>query len=194
MNNILTKELKDALKQHEGVKEHPYLDSKRILTIGIGNNVSKAENFMALNLLDAKDGHTLSVEEKESLYAQIMSDIQSNSFSEKNYSQYHVPTAEIENKFNQQLEQSYHELERKIPDFQALPISVQQALLDMQFNMGNSAFQPTAQTIQGRTYLGWPKLFDAIKRHDWSTAAKESRRKDVQPDRNQWTYNKFIQA
>ncbi len=194
MDKVLTTELKEAIKQHEGIKSNLYLDSKGILTIGIGNNVSKLANFMELNLTDIKDGHTLTAAEKESLFSQIMSDVNSKTFHEKNYSQYHVAASEIENKFNHQLEQSYRELERKIEGFQTLPIPAQQALLDMQFNMGNTAFQPSARTVRGHLYLGWPKLFDAINRHDWASAAQESRRKDVQSSRNLWTYNKFIQS
>lgn len=193
MNKVLTKELRDALKQHEGFKQHPYLDSKGILTIGIGNNVNTLKNFLALEFIDTKDGHTLTNNEKEALYTNIMADVGEKTFSEKIYARYQVPNTHIENKFNQQLEQSYHELEKKIQDFKTLPIPVQQALLDMQFNMGNAAFQLHSNTVAGRTYSGWPKLFDAIKRHDWTTAAKESRRLDVQASRNQWTYNKFIQ-
>ena len=184
MNKVLTQELKDTLKHHEGIKEHAYLDSKKILTIGIGNNVSKLENFMALNLIDAKNGHTLSNAEKETLHSQMMTDIKAGTFSEKNYSQYHVPISEMESKFNQQLEQSYHELERKIPDFQTLPIPAQQALLDMQFNIGTPKFSQTE----------WPKLFAAVVNKDWATAAQESHRKDIQQSRQDWTYNKFLQA
>ena len=194
MNNLLTEELKNALKKHEGIKEHPYLDSKGILTIGIGNNVSKRENFMALNLLDSKDGHALSTAEKESLYAQIMSDVQAGTFVEKNYSQYQVPTAEIESKFNQQLEQSYRELERKFQNFQTLPIPAQQALLDMQFNMGDAAFQARSHVVGARIYSGWPKLFNAINNRDWKAAAAQSHRRDVQPSRNNWTRDLFLQA
>lgn len=184
MKKVLTQELKNALKQHEGIKNHAYLDSKGILTIGIGNNVSKRENFMALNLINTKDGHTLSPTEKENLYTQIMDDIALKKFSEGNYSQYCLMDAEIENKFNQQLEQSYHELERKIPDFQTLPIPAQQALLDMQFNMGNYKFSETK----------WPKLFSAIRNKDWEMAANDSHRRDIQKSRQNWTRNKFLDA
>ena len=194
MDKILTNELKDALKQHEGIKEHPYLDSVGFLTIGIGNNISKLENFMALNLVDIKDGHTLNSTEKENLYAQIISDIQTGKFAEANYSRYNVPATEIENEFNHQLEQSYHELEMKFPYFHTFPITVQQALVDMQFNMGNVAFQATPHVVGKRKYSGWPKLFDAINNRDWQTAATHSHRKDVQPSRNTWTRDLFLRA
>ena len=66
-----------------------------------------------------------------------------------------------------------------------MPISVQQALVDMQFNMGNNRFSEQY----------WPKLFDAIKNKDWETAAKEaSERKDVQKSRREWTKRMFLMA
>ena len=124
----------------------------------------------------------------------MMADIKAGTFSEKNYSQYHVPLSEIESKFDQQLQQSYHELERKIPDFQTLPIPAQQALLDMQFNMGNTAFQATPHTVNGHRYSGWPKLFNAINNKDWQSAATQSHRRDVQSSRNTWTRDLFLRA
>ena len=184
MDKVLTKELKDAIRQHEGIKSNLYLDSKGILTIGIGNNVSKLANFVELNLSDTKDGHTLTVAEKESMYAQIMSDVNSKTFKEKKYSQYQVGASEIENKFNHQLEQSYVELERKIEGFKTLPITVQQALLDMQFNMGNYKFSEQK----------WHELFSAVRNQDWKKAANESHRLGIQQSRQDWTRDKFLDA
>ena len=184
MDKVLTNELKNDIKHHEGIKPNPYLDTNGNLTIGIGNNVSKLENFVALNLIDVKDGHALSSTEKESLYSQMMADVNAQTFLEKNYSQYQVPAAEIENKFNQQLTQSYHELERKFTDFNTLPVPVQQALLDMQFNMGNYKFSEQK----------WHQLFSAVNNKDWKKAATESHRLHIQQSRQDWTRDKFLDA
>ena len=106
-------------------------------------------------------------------------------YSQKGYVCIQISPNQIYNQFNQQLEIAYNELNKKIMNFIDMPISVQQALLDMQFNMGNNRFSEQY----------WPKLFEAIKKKDWETAAKEaSERKDVQKARREWTKLMFLNA
>ena len=80
---------------------------------------------------------------------------------------------------------SFTYMEQKIEKFNDFPTSVRQALVDMQFNMGNKKFSDD----------NWPKLFTAINNRDWKTAAQEaSQRKDVQKSRREWTYKMFNSA
>ena len=185
MKNVLTKKFKEEVLKFEGIKQHFYLDSKNILTVGIGQNISELNKFKELNILDTQTGNVLDEPQKEQLYSQIMQEISDNTFKEKNYSNLEISKNDIYNQFNTMLEKSYNELEQKIENFNDFPISVKQALVDMQFNMGNKKFSDN----------NWPKLFQAIDNRDWRTAGKEARqRKDVQKSRREWTYKMFIDA
>ncbi len=75
-------------------------------------------------------------------------------------------------------------LEKKFPDFKNYPPAAQRALLDMEYNIGQTKFN--AQK--------WPGLFSAVKSRDWQTAAKESHRTGIGEDRNIWTKDLFQRA
>jgi len=182
MDKVLTQDLKNKIAGFEGIKPSPYTDSKGILTIGVGNNVSNQKNFVALELTNTTTHEKLTTDEKTALYDKITSEIQSNTFNEKNYTNIQMPIGQMYDKFDSQLNQSVNELEKKFPEFDTLPVPAQQALIDMQFNMGTPTFSEST----------WPKLFDAVSEQDWTTAAKESNRKDVQPSRNNWTRQQFM--
>lgn len=185
MKNVLTKDLKQDILKFEGLKLNFYLDSKCVLTIGIGQNVSNFNDFNNLNILDKRTGNTLTTNQKSDLYSQIMQDISNHTFNERNYYNLEIPKNDIYAQFNKMLEKSYEELEKKIEHFNDFPTSVRQALVDMQFNMGNKKFSEDT----------WPRLFAAINNRDWKTAAQEaSQRKDVQKSRREWTYKMFNSA
>lgn len=185
MKDVLTKDLKQEILKFEGLKPNFYLDSKEILTVGIGQNVNNFNDFKNLNIIDTQTGNRLDANQKTELYTKIMKDIASHTFQEKNYSNLEISKNDIYDQFDKTLKKSYKELEQKIANFNAFPTSVKQALIDMQFNMGNKKFSENT----------WPKLFKAINNHDWQIAAKEaSQRKDVQKSRREWTYKMFMNA
>lgn len=185
MDKVLTKDFKNEVLKFEGFKQHFYLDSKGILTIGIGQNVSDFNDFEKLNIMDKRTGNTLTINQKHELYSKIMQEVSENTFKEKNHSNLEISKNDIYNQFNTMLEKSYKELEQKMAKFNDFPTPVKQALIDMQFNMGNKKFSTK----------NWPKLFEAINNHDWQTAAKEARQRiDVQKTRQDWTYKMFMDA
>jgi len=184
-SDVLSKEFKKDVMNHEGVKTNPYVDTKNNITIGVGNNVNDLKSFTALNLTNTKTGEILTNSEKTELYNQIQADIDSRSFSERNYSYIQVSQNDIMEKFDEQLNRSYNEIAGKIDNFDNLPTPAKQALVDMQLNMGSGKFNNE----------NWPKLFAAVERQDWTAAAKEgSERKDVQQSRRDWTQEHFMMA
>ena len=185
MKNILTDKFKNDVMAHEGIRKSPYTDSKGYLTIGIGKNIHKLNDFLKLDIINTNTGTELTEAEKQNIHSKMVSEINNGTFREYDYAHIQISPNQIYNQFNQQLEIAYNELNKKIMNFIDMPISVQQALLDMQFNMGNNRFSERY----------WPKLFEAIKNKDWKTAAKEaSERKDVQKARREWTKLMFLNA
>jgi GH24 family phage-related lysozyme (muramidase) len=140
---------------------------------------------MALELTDIKTGEKLTNAEKSSLFDKIQSEIQSKIFSERNYANIQVSMDDIREKFDSQISKSYNEIAKVFPDFNTYPVPAQQALTDMQFNMGSAKFSASK----------WPNLFAAVETQDWAKAAKEgSERKDVQQSRRDWTRDLFLSA
>ncbi len=185
MKDILTDKFKNDVMVHEGVRKSPYTDSKGYLTIGIGKNIHKLNDFLKLDIINTNTGMELTKIEKQNIHSKMVSEINNGTFMEYDYAHIQISPNQIYNQFNQQLEIAYNELNKKIMNFIDMPISVQQALVDMQFNMGNNRFSERY----------WPKLFDAINKKDWKTAAKEaSERKDVQKARREWTKRMFLKA
>lgn len=185
MENILTDKFKNDVMVHEGVRKSPYTDSKGYLTIGIGKNIHKLNDFLKLDIINTNTGMELTKIEKQNIHSKMVSEINNGTFMEYDYAHIQISPNQIYNQFNQQLEIAYNELNKKIMNFIDMPISVQQALVDMQFNMGNNRFSERY----------WPKLFGAINKKDWKTAAKEAtERKDVQKARREWTKRMFLKA
>ncbi|MEW5995708.1 MAG: hypothetical protein AB1744_15115, partial [Candidatus Zixiibacteriota bacterium] len=57
MNDTLKQRIRNHLKKNEGVKDQPYKDSNGNLTVGVGFNVSKKSDFVALRF-QVKDAGT----------------------------------------------------------------------------------------------------------------------------------------
>ena len=181
---VINQDLQKAIAEHEGIRNSLYVDTAKNLTIGIGNNFQNIENFMELKLVDITTGHELNTDEKTHLYNSIQTAIANKTFNAAEFANIQLSEKDINSKFEEQLNSSYRELERKISDFSSLPISVQQALIDMQFNMGSRKFSERY----------WPNLFNAIRERDWQKAAQESHRIGIQESRQTWTRNKFLDA
>lgn len=56
---LQSKSLRDHIKEYEGDEEHPYLDTKGIITIGVGFNVNTESGFKALPWQFKRPSHTL---------------------------------------------------------------------------------------------------------------------------------------
>lgn len=67
MDDTLKQHMRAHLKENEGVKEQPYRDSNKNLTVGVGFNVSRKENFVALKfqVKDVKTGTMRDATEQE---------------------------------------------------------------------------------------------------------------------------------
>jgi hypothetical protein len=82
------------------------------------------------------------------------------------------------------LEGSASDLATRFPSLDSYPEAAQDALLDMMFNIGLTKF----------TKNKWPKLFAAVEKMDWKSAAAESNRPDVPDDRNEAIRDLFLSA
>ena len=69
MKNILTDKFKNDVMAHEGIRKSPYTDSKGYLTIGIGKNIHKLNDFLKLDIINTNTGTELTKAEKQNIHS-----------------------------------------------------------------------------------------------------------------------------
>jgi GH24 family phage-related lysozyme (muramidase) len=205
------KEFKDQIKAFEGERKHFYIDTKGKITIGIGNNVHDDKNkFLALDLIDA-NGKALNDEDKNKLYNKLIefsatADGQklkkekgnNNTIPLKNFENWgfskeiKISQDAMNRDFDTHLQSSLENIRKKFPDFNTYPPSAQKALLDMEYNIGESF----AKEKVDKDKDAWPNLFNAVKKKDWKTAASQCQRKFGIPDKKnaEVERNKVVKA
>src|SRR5262249_43990464 len=93
-----------------------------------------------------------------------------------------LPQATIDSLLTTELDDVVSQVRSKCPKFDTWPLSAQETVVEMAFNMGPSFFAT------------WPKFTKAIENQDWETASKECRSGDIQKDRNDWRKKQFEDA
>lgn len=191
-------EIRTLVTGGEGeVVPHMYLDNKGNVTIGIGHLLPTRESAQALpfewNIYGPS--HPPGVEEIGSGYDKIKAapygdKINANAFEPvrgkigSKLMNIVISDQHAHDIFNHDLTVSARELKRKFPDLYDYPVPAQKALLDLHFNVGGKNFNER----------DWSMLFDAVRKKDWESAARESRRRDVQIRRNETVKNLFRDA
>jgi hypothetical protein len=69
------------------------------------------------------------------------------------------------------------------PEFDSWPDAAKCGVMDMGYNLG-----------VGRLKSLFPHFCKAVLAKNWALAASECKRQDIPDARNQWTYNKFMEA
>jgi GH24 family phage-related lysozyme (muramidase) len=178
----------DAIKQliapSEGSKSFMYLDTKGLVTVGIGNMLPSAAAACALAFVDRATQARASSAAIEADYQAVSQ--QSKAKVANFYRQFtklDLPDAEIDRLFAQRVAGFQNELRSKYAAYDTFPDSAQLAMLDMAFNLGTFALKNK-----------WPKLNAAIDSGDWSAAATECIRPEANAARNAATVALFQQA
>lgn len=177
-NAAIRERIRADLEKDEGYKNNPYTDSRRYITVGIGKNIHERNLFKTLKWLD-KDRKPASEELIRREYENL------KGYAENRTNENLIlPDEEIDRLFREHIDNDLSELRRNFPEFDNLPPSAQEALLDMQYNLGGEKFSPTK----------WPKLYDAVKRRNWEEAAEQVHRVGPSEARNAKTRNKMLKA
>jgi len=180
--------LRNTLADYEGYIKHLYLDTKGKVTVGVGHMIPNKNAMSGVTMYKVQNdklSQPASLQEKMDEYEKI-SQMSfgvnlSDRFFKKNTS---LTMKDIDVDFltNQHIDKFYSELksiytrDKGYPDnFDDLHKNVQLALFDMAFNMGT----PTLKN-------NFPKFNTALKASNYKTAAKESHRKDIAEERNDY--------
>lgn len=167
----------------EAFIEYFYLDTVGKVTIGYGRMVPNANAAAGLPL--KKNGSDAEEDAKRDEWTLIKSKPKGRPASYyKQFTKLTLLESDAKAMLRDDLEGSAADLKTRFPDLDSYPNDAQDALLDMMFNLGLTKFSEA----------NWPKLFSAVEAKDWTTAAAESNRPDVQDERNQAIHDLFVSA
>jgi GH24 family phage-related lysozyme (muramidase) len=167
----------------EAFVEHFYLDTAGKVTIGYGRMVPNADAAADLPL--KKNGSDAEEDAKRDEWTLIKSKPAGKPASYyKQFTKLTLPESDAKAMLRENLEGFAADLKTRFPDLDDYPNDAQDALLDMMFNLGLTKFSKA----------NWPKLFAAVEAKDWTKAAAESNRPDVQDERNEAIHDLFVSA
>jgi GH24 family phage-related lysozyme (muramidase) len=194
----------DDIKVNEGMEPHAYLDTKGNITTGAGKNIdgTRDPHNTFMNQPWQNSEVSSATEEQKQEYwdylqgekdnavrdenGNIDNNNQANSYEDKENG-LHLSEEYIEQQAKEHMEQNIQDLKVKLDkddiDFDKLSRSVQEGLLDMEYNMGNKFNREK-----------WAEFFFAMDNHDSEGMARESHGRDVGEGRNKWRADKFLNA
>jgi GH24 family phage-related lysozyme (muramidase) len=192
-----------SLERYEERRDYLYKDKNNKVTIGVGCLVRDESHTAQIKLLHRDDDEEASLDEKKAAFRAVKAapfqhqsakDHKIHTWSAGHYktikgsSNLYMPDTEIDrirdahiNEFHRYLRHHFSVAQGLKREFDSLPDNVRLALFDMMFNLGPTRFPSR-----------WPKFNDAVKHENWKEAARQSRRPEVQPERNQFVHDLLV--
>lgn len=164
----------ERTKRFEGSINHMYLDTVGAVTVGVGRMLPDAEAAAKLAFVRNADQASATPQEIKDEFAVIHGKEKGKVASfYKQFTTLHLTDATIEALLTENLEGVVNGLSGKLPDYGSYPVKVQEALVDMAFNLGLNGLMTK-----------FPKFVGHIKKRDWKAAAGESKREGISDTRN----------
>ncbi|PZQ46818.1 MAG: hypothetical protein DI551_04520 [Micavibrio aeruginosavorus] len=203
---LVDDEMINIIKNYEGDVPYMYRDAKGNVTAGLGLHLRREEDalrypFKAM-ISEKEFGRLATQMEKRDAYKKVQEQPYGQGYISKRYNPFEnkdllaigLDPAASREETRRILLQEEGLLKSKMRDFDAIPHPARQALLDMQYNIGDKKFRREYQDDNNKTVKAWPKLFDALEAKDYKRASEEVRSSDVGDDRNGWRKNKMLEA
>ena len=184
----LYKAMWENIKKYEGVIEHPYLDTKGLITVGGGANINSWDDFRKINF--TVNGVPATEAEKLAAFSIMRNLSQDTDINgkHKNWGRFadtfkKDTNVRISNEYARSLAQNHMtndlaHVRREFADFDTFPQPLKEILLDIQYNVKG-----------GLNEQKWPSLYKAIRERNINGEngiVANVHRKDVQQERNDW--------
>lgn len=183
-------ELREAAWLHivpfEGSVPWMYLDTKGIVTVGVGCVLGGPGEATNLPFVGRGSSKLQFKSRVESDYVRVRASkdgIGKSAAWFASVTSSRLQEGDIRSLFDKRVDAFVRIIARSLPSFVSFPLPAQVALLDMAFNLGGYALVSK-----------WPRLMDACTRQDWQAAQHDCVRTGVQPERNMTTVGLFEQA
>ncbi|MBF0169461.1 MAG: hypothetical protein HQL45_17795, partial [Alphaproteobacteria bacterium] len=164
--------IRDRIGKNEGVIPHPYLDSKGLITIGVGFNVDSKADFLKLNLRkngeNGQEGPLMTAAEKSDAYDAMVKKRTEENGNHKAAEDYKKVTkaylgdTDVNTRLDQEIASRVPNIRKKIgaEPWDKLTDGQKATIAAVHFNIGNLD--------------GSPKLVEAAKKGDAAAIARES--------------------
>ena len=176
--------LKDKIKFQEGSIDHMYLDTRGLVTIGVGNLIRSDEAATEINFLHrANSAMATNDEIIEEYWTLKEQPVGLKATAYERYTKLIITEQEINRLLGKHIEYFKNGLFEHFNGFDRFPVSAQEALFDMAFNLGlNGLFKK------------FPKMIRAAQNEKWEICAKECHRNGIGEARNDETRELFEKA
>lgn len=164
----------DRARRTEGEIEHMYLDTNGRVHVGVGRLLPSADAAAKLAFLRNADAAPATEQEIKAEFG-VVAGKEANKLASyyKQFTTLHLAKTTIDALLNGDLHTAVSGLQNDFADYDAYPGGVQEALIDMAFNLGNAKLMKE-----------FPKFVGHIRNRDWKAAAKESHRRGIGDARN----------
>jgi GH24 family phage-related lysozyme (muramidase) len=170
-------------EQWEGKISYMYLDTRGLVTVGIGKMLADVAAAQALAFVRRADGMAATAAEIAADFAAVSAQAAGKlAASYQKYTSLDLPDAVIGDLLKSVLAGFESGLEQSFAGYDGYPLAAKRALLDMAYNLG----------IDG--LLKFRKLKAAVEAGDWPTAAAQCHRNGPSDQRNDWTRARFLEA
>ena len=184
----LYKAMWENIKKYEDVIQHPYLDTKGLITVGDGANINSWDDFRKINF--TVNGVPATEAEKLAAFG-IMRNLSNERDAQGNPTNWDTKAKKFKDYTNVRISDEYARslaqdhmtndlahVRREFADFDTFPQPLKEVLLDIQYNVKG-----------GLNEQKWPSLYKAIRERNINGEngiVANVHRKDVQQERNDW--------
>jgi GH24 family phage-related lysozyme (muramidase) len=172
------------LDRWEGRYKHMYLDTKGLVTTGIGNLVKTAGAAAALPFVIIPRGTAASDEEKSAGWGAVKAmppGLRARAY--ESACQLRLTDVAVNVLVRERLDGEFlPHIRGRLPAFDAFPTQAKQALVDIAYNCGTGGFD------------AFHNMLEAAEKQDWVSCSKRCHRSSSREDRNVWCSAMFMYA
>jgi len=182
-NDLSWEEIVRDFDRFEGRIAHMYLDTKGLVTVGVGKMLRNEAAALKLPFVRRTDGQAATPAEITADFRAVLAQpLGKLAGSYRKFTLLDLPNPAIDALLKVTVDGFQADLRARLPGYAAAPAPAKAALLDMAYNLGTDGL------------LLYKNLKAAVARGDWQRAAAESHRNGPSQERNDWTRDQFLAA
>ena len=182
-------QIRADLSANEGRINHLYLDTKGLVTVGVGTMLPNVAAAQALRFVVRSTQAAASAKEIETDFNAVLAMTASQLAAKYRPSTLlDMSEDQIDTLLDSEITTREAGLRVQFKDYDTYPAGARRALIDMVFNLGmGSAAKNTG-------LLAFKTMKTAIEADDWKKAAAACHRKGPSEERNNWTRDRFLES
>lgn len=169
-NSVLVQKIRKHLEDNEEKHDYPYLDSDGLITIGVGFNVDKLSDFLALEL--NINGKKATDTEKRAAYKALKAQSKGkNATAYRSSTRVRMADADINKRLNGEITKRLKQVEQSVGNqavWQKMSDEEKIIAVDIQYAVGETKFRN-----------GWGQFKKALALPQGTAAEREARSKEI---------------